>query len=87
MIDPTTSWFKVVELPLVHQLKTMKCNGKESSIVEEMFDKTSECIARLVHKLWLSRYPRCCYIIYNYGSEFKLSFEYLCKTYCKWNKM
>jgi hypothetical protein len=28
-----------------------------------------------------SRYPRCCYIIYNNGSEFKLNFEYLCETY------
>jgi hypothetical protein len=31
--------------------------------------------------MWLSRYPRCCYIIYNNGSEFKLNFEYLCATY------
>jgi hypothetical protein len=56
-------------------------NGKESSILEEIFDKTSERIARLVNKMWLSRYPRCHYIIYNNGSEFKLNFEYLCETY------
>jgi hypothetical protein len=31
--------------------------------------------------MWLSRYPRCHYIIYNNGSEFKLNFEYLCTTY------
>jgi hypothetical protein len=31
--------------------------------------------------MWFSRYPRCCYIIYNNGSEFKLNFEYLCITY------
>jgi hypothetical protein len=31
--------------------------------------------------MWLSRYPRGCYIIYNNGSEFKLNFEYLCVTY------
>jgi hypothetical protein len=80
MIDPTTSWFEVVELPLVRRLKTMIVNGKESSIIEEIFDKTSEHIAWLVNK-WLSRYPRCCYIINNNGSEFKLNFEYLCKTY------
>ena len=78
MIDPATSWFKVVELPLVRRLKTITFNGKESSIVEEIFDKTSECIAWLVNKKWLSRYPRCCYIIYDNGSEFKLNFEYLC---------
>jgi hypothetical protein len=63
MINPATSWFKVVELPLVCRLKTVTVNGKESSIVEEIFDKTSERIARLVNKTWLSRYPRCCYII------------------------
>jgi hypothetical protein len=81
MIDPATSWFKVVELPLVQRLKTITVNGKESSIVEEIFDKTSERIGRLVNKTWLSRYPRCHYIIYNNGSEFKLNFEYLCQTY------
>ncbi len=77
MIDPATSWFKIVELPLLHRVKSIIVNGKESSIVEEIFDKTSEHIARLVNKLWLSRYPRCCYIIYDNGSEFKLHFEYV----------
>jgi hypothetical protein len=81
MINPATSWFEVVELPLVCRLKTITVNGKESSIVEEIFDKTSEHIAWLVNKTWLSRYPRCCYIIYDNGSEFKLNFEYLCVTY------
>ena len=81
IIDPATSWFKVVELPLLHQLKIITVNGKESSIVEEIFDKTSERIAWLVNKMWLSRYPRCHYIIYNNGSEFKLNFEYPCITY------
>jgi hypothetical protein len=81
MIDPATSWFEVVELPLVRRLKTITDNGKESSIVEEIIDKTSEHIAWLINKTWLSRYPRCGYIIYKNGSEFKLSFEYLCETY------
>jgi hypothetical protein len=80
-IDPATSWFEVVELPLVCRLKTITVNSKESSIVEEIFDKTFEHRARLINKMWLSRYPRCCYIIYNNGSEFKLNFEYLCETY------
>jgi hypothetical protein len=59
----------------------MTVDGKESSIVEEIFDKTFERIARLANKTWLSRYPRCCYIIYSNGSEFKLNFEYLCETF------
>jgi hypothetical protein len=50
MIDSATSWFKVVELPLVRRLKTVTVNGKESSIIEEIFDKTSEHIAWLVNK-------------------------------------
>ncbi len=46
--------------------------------MEDFFDKNSERIAWLVNKAWLSRYPRCCYIIYGNGSEFKFNFEYLC---------
>jgi hypothetical protein len=59
MINFATSWFKVVELPLVHQLKSMTVNAKESSIVDKIFNKISEHIAWLVNKTWLSRYPRC----------------------------
>ncbi len=81
MIDPASSWFEVVELPLVRRLKTISVNSKESSIVEEIFNETSERIAKLFNKTWLSRYPRCCYIIYNNGSEFELNFEYLCETF------
>ncbi len=81
MINPATSWFEVVELPLVRRLKNMTVNGKESSIIEEIFHKTFEHIACLVNKTWLSSYSRCYYIIYNNVSEFKLNFEYLCVTY------
>jgi hypothetical protein len=70
-INPATSWSKIVKLPLICRLKTIAVDGKESSIVEEIFDKTSGCIARLVNKTWLSRYPRCYCIIYDNGSEFK----------------
>ncbi len=62
-------------------IKTVTVDDKESSIVEEIFSKTSGRIAWLVNKMRLSRYPRCCYIIYDNGSEFKLNFEYLCITY------
>ncbi len=34
-----------------------------------------------MYKTWFSRYPRCCFIIYNNGSEFKLHFRSLCNTY------
>ncbi len=56
-------------------------NGKELLIADEIFDKTSECIAKLVNKTWLCRYPWCCHLIYNNGSEFKLHSKYLCESY------
>jgi hypothetical protein len=37
-------------------------------------------MAKLVNKTWLCRYPRCHHLIYNNGSEFKLHFEYPCKS-------
>ncbi len=45
MINPATSWFKIVEPSLLRRIKSITVNGKESSIVGEIFDKTSERIA------------------------------------------
>jgi hypothetical protein len=81
MIDPASSWFKVMELPTIMQLMTKKVNGKERTIEEEILDKSSDQISQLVNKIWLSRYPGCCCLIYNNGSEFKLHFETLCDSY------
>ena len=55
MIDPATSWFEIVELPVIEK-PTKK--GKVI-VTAEVFDKTSRQIARLVNKSWFSRYPRC----------------------------
>ena len=38
-------------------------------------------ISNVVNKTWFSRYPRCQYIIYDNGSEFKLHFEALCESF------
>jgi hypothetical protein len=48
---------------------------------EEIFDKSSDRIVQLVNKFWLSRYPRCRYLVYYNGNEFKLNFQYLCDSY------
>jgi hypothetical protein len=45
MIDPTSSWFEVVELPTIMQLMTKKVNGKERTIKEQIFDKSSDRIS------------------------------------------
>jgi len=60
---------------------TNKVNGKERTIEEEIFDKSSDRISPLVNKIWLCRYPRCYYLIYNNGSDFNLHFETLCDSY------
>ena len=81
MIDPASSWFEIAELPVVTQLRRQMVNGKELLIANEIFNKTLEHIAKSVKKTWLCRYPRCCYLIHDNGSKFKVYFEYLCKSY------
>jgi hypothetical protein len=89
MINPATSWFEIVELPTVAQEMTVPPAGKGkkvtfakiTEVAEPYFDKRSAQISNLVYKTWFSRYPRCRYIIYDNGSEFKLHFWSLCNTY------
>ncbi len=54
---------------------------KNTKVAEPYFDKSSAQISNIVYKIWFSRYPRCQYIIYKNGSEFKLHFQSLCDTY------
>ena len=68
-------------MPLVRWLKTITVDGREALVSKEISDKSSDPIAQLVNKFWLSRYPRCQYLVYDNGSEFKLNFEYLCDSY------
>jgi hypothetical protein len=81
MIGPTSIWFEIAEQPVVKRLRRQTVNGKEILIADEIFNNTSERTAKLVNKTWLCRYPRCCYLIYDNGSEFKLHFNYLCESY------
>ena len=85
MIDPASSWFEIVELPVLKFITptaTSKKGPKTHKITTgDYFDKTSTMISHLVNKTWFSRYPRCQNIIYDNGSEFKLHFEALCDSY------
>jgi hypothetical protein len=49
-------------------------------VAEPYFDKSSSQINNRVYKTWFTRYPRCQYISYNNGSEFKLHLRSLCDT-------
>ncbi len=81
MIDPASSWVEITELPVVTWLHRQTVNGKELLIADKIFDKTLARIAKLVNKTCFCRYKRCRYLTYNNGSEFKLYFEYLWKSY------
>jgi hypothetical protein len=86
MIDPATSWFKIVELPTLRVTVPKAGKGKKATCLDytkdaEIFDKPSAQFSNLVYKCWFSRYPHCQYLIYNNGSEFKLHFCALCMTY------
>jgi hypothetical protein len=89
MIDPASSWFKIVELPVVELSPTSQSKIKVKTYDKTMdayFDKSSTMISTLVNKTWFSRYPCCQHIIYDNGSEFKqsefkLDFEALCDSY------
>jgi len=45
MINPASSWLEVMELPTITRVMTNKVNGKERTIEEEIFDKSSDRIA------------------------------------------
>ena len=64
MINPTTSWFKIVEPQTVRVTVPKGGKGKKAACLDytkdaEIFDKTSSQISNLVYKCWFSRYPCC----------------------------
>ena len=87
MIDPASSWFEMVELPVMEFITPTATSKKgpkthKTKLTKgDYFDKTSTMISHLINKTWFSRYPRCQNIIYDNGSEFKLHFEALCDSY------
>eukprot|EP00804_Cyclotella_cryptica_P014853 CCRYP_021235-RA/>CCRYP_021235-RA protein AED:0.36 eAED:0.38 QI:0/0/0/1/0/0/2/0/404 len=89
MIDPTTSWFKIVKLPVsqLHELDipmgTKGQRNKDTHIQakQSYFDKSSAKLDNIINRTWCSCYPTSQYAIYNNGSEFKLHFETLCHSY------
>ena len=64
MINPATSWFEIVELPISQQVldiptgtKGQKGKDKHIQSQQPYFDKTSATVGRLVNKTWFSCYP------------------------------
>ena len=70
MIDSTSSWFDVVELPVVETSATPITKGKRRTSAHDKtkekdayFDKSSAMISTLVNKTCFCRYPCCQHII------------------------
>jgi hypothetical protein len=62
MINPTSSWFEIVKLPITTWLSCRQTiNSRELLTANKIFDKALDCIAKLVNKTWLCRYSRCHY--------------------------
>eukprot|EP00804_Cyclotella_cryptica_P020477 CCRYP_019793-RB/>CCRYP_019793-RB protein AED:0.03 eAED:0.02 QI:0/0/0/1/0/0/2/0/728 len=89
MINPATSWFEIVELP-VSQLQELDIptgtkgqRSKDTHVQTKQpyFDKTSATVGNIINRTWFSCYPYSQYILYDNGSEFKLHFETLCDSY------
>jgi hypothetical protein len=67
MTNPATSWFEMVELPIVAQEATVPPAGKgkkvtfdkNTKVTEPNFDKSFAQISYLIYKTWFSRYPCC----------------------------
>jgi hypothetical protein len=67
MINPSTSWFKIEELPTVTKEMTAPTMDKgkkvtfaeKTKVTEITFDKSSAQISNLVYMTWFSRYPHC----------------------------
>ena len=72
MIDPASSWFEIVELPVVElyptgsDRKTQDVGRTEGKTQEALgktkqayFDKSSFMISTLLNRCWFSRYPCC----------------------------
>jgi hypothetical protein len=87
MIDPASSWFKIVDLPVttdsVIPMDTKGQMGTERHNNTKLpcFDKSSAMISPLVKKTWFGCYPCCVYIIYDNRSAFKLHFKSLCESF------
>ena len=71
MIDPASSWFEMVELPVTTEVVIpMDTKGQKGTKTHNhtklpYFDKSSTMISHFVNKTWFSHYPHCQYIIYD----------------------
>ena len=65
MIDPASSGFEIVELPVTTEAiipidtKGLRGTKTHKNTTIPYFNKSSPMISKLVNKTWFSHYPRC----------------------------
>ena len=74
MIDPTTGWFDIVEIPTFDLDKVTAGN-------DEYIDKSSDRVSQLFKNTWLCRYMHTIKVVFEKGSEFKRDFTPLLKDF------
>ena len=81
MIDPASSCFEIVELPVTTDAvvpldkKGPKGTKTYNNTKLPYFDKSSTMISNLVNKTWFSHYPHCQYIIFDNGSKLNFTLK------------
>jgi hypothetical protein len=88
MINPATSWFKIVELPTVDLVMTVPPMGKgkkvtfaiNTKVAEPYFDKSTTQISNPAYKTWFSR------LIHNIQQQKRIQTSLLIPMQYIWNK-
>ena len=62
MIDPASSWYEMVELPVREIQSSAKA---QTETKDAYFDKSSAMISNFISKTWFIRYQHCQKIIYD----------------------
>ena len=74
MIDPSTGWFKIFEIPKFDLEEVTLGN-------DEYIDKSYDRVSQLFNNTWLYRYLRPHKVVFDKSSEFKRDFNPLLKDF------
>ena len=74
MIDPTTGWSEIFEIPMYDL-------DKLTAVNDELIDKLSARVIQLFNNAWICRYPQPQKVVFDNGSEFKQDFTTLLKDF------
>ena len=64
ILDPTTGWFKIFEIPMFDLDEVTAGN-------DEYIDKSSARYIQIFNNIWICRYPRPRKVVFDNGSDFK----------------